>query len=196
MAARPHWAALVLAGGQSRRMGQDKALMDWGGRPMLARVVAIAQACTAHVYGLTPWPERYGHLDLGTICWLTDLYPGEGPLLALVAGLGQIEADWVLLLACDLPCLEVTVLQAWAARLSSLPSTTLAAVPRRPAGWEPLCGFYRPRAVSELQDYARLGGRSLQAWLDQVETWAFAVDSPTERMLHNCNTPDDMTDKK
>ncbi|OUL31542.1 molybdenum cofactor guanylyltransferase [Nostoc sp. T09] len=56
--------AIVLAGGQSSRMGKDKALIPIHGIPLLQRVCSIAKACADTVYVVTPWPERYQHLLL------------------------------------------------------------------------------------------------------------------------------------
>jgi molybdopterin-guanine dinucleotide biosynthesis protein A len=56
--------AIVLAGGKSSRMGQDKALIPIQGVPLLQRVCRIAETCADRVYVVTPWPERYQHLIL------------------------------------------------------------------------------------------------------------------------------------
>ena len=57
--ARQVIVALILAGGQSRRMGFDKALMAWNGEPLIQRTCRVALGCAARVYVVTPWADRY-----------------------------------------------------------------------------------------------------------------------------------------
>jgi molybdopterin-guanine dinucleotide biosynthesis protein A len=99
---------IVLAGGQSSRMGRDKALIPIQGVPLLRRVCEVALNCTSEVYVITPWPERYQDI-LPDACRVVREVPlpgetqSQGPLVGFAQGLAQVETDWVLLLACDLP---------------------------------------------------------------------------------------------
>lgn len=187
--------ALILAGGQSSRMGVDKALLPWEGVPLLQRVCDVAVQCSDRVAILTPWPERYqGVLVNGDrYDWFLEARPGGGPLAALAQGLGHVSTPWVLLLACDLPQLQPEILHQWRHRLATLPATTPALVPRQSAGWEPLCGFYRQSTQAALTDFLQGGGRSFQTWLTQSQAQAINLD-PTPSlasMLWNCNTSGD-----
>ncbi|MBD2353431.1 molybdenum cofactor guanylyltransferase [Tolypothrix sp. FACHB-123] len=186
--------AIVLAGGQSSRMGEDKALIPIEGIPMLQRVCSIAQACADTVYVVTPWPERYQHLVLPGCQFIseTPLSPSHGPLVGFSQGLAQVQTDWVLLLACDLPKLKVEVLQEWIARLDSVGDDAIAALAHHAKGWEPLCGFYRRRCLPELLEFINQGGRSFQQWLKQHSVQVLPVLEP--EMLFNCNTPEDLAD--
>jgi molybdopterin-guanine dinucleotide biosynthesis protein A len=111
-------SAIVLAGGQSSRMGRDKALITLQGVPLLRQVCEVALNCASPVYVVTSWPERYQDI-LPDACRVIQEVPlpGEtephGPLVAFAQGLAHVETDWVLLLACDLPQLQVKVLQGW-----------------------------------------------------------------------------------
>lgn len=132
-------SAIVLAGGRSSRMGQDKALLPIQGVPLLQLVCAIASTLSDPVYVVTPWPERYQDLLPASCQFIREMpLPGEstgdvtsasskvtlplphGPLVGFAQGLAQVKTDWVLLLACDLPRLRVEVLQEWAAGLDSM----------------------------------------------------------------------------
>lgn len=185
--------ALILAGGQSRRMGRDKALLLWEGVPMLQRVYRVAIACGVPVAVLTPWGDRYGRVLPERCQWLEETQPGSGPLVALAQGLAQLESDWIWLLACDLPQLDATILCGWIDRLADLPPSTVALVPQNPAGWEPLCGFYRREVRSPLNEFLAQGGRSFQQWLPQIAVEPILLGEPEARMLRNCNTPEDLS---
>lgn len=188
----PFLVALVLAGGQSSRMGRDKALILWHSQPMLQRVCQAAGNCCQSVYILTPWPDRYQGKIAGDYQWLIESNPGNGPLMALSQGLEQIHAEWILLLACDLPELDSGILQQWSQTLSNLSPDILAFVPHSGERWEPMCGFYRKQAQQKLQTFIKQGGRSFQGWLKQIPVQSIPVDRPEEQMLRNCNTPEDL----
>lgn len=134
----PPASAVILAGGGSRRLGRDKALVEVGGRPLLARVLDAAAPSAdeilvltadreAHARALrehgwrptTPTPDssdadpdgERGALrrDGARLRLLADRRPGRGPLAGLETGLGEARADRCLVLACDLPFLPPEV---------------------------------------------------------------------------------------
>ncbi len=208
-------SAIVLAGGRSSRMGQDKALLPIQGVPLLQLVCAIASTLCDPVYVVTPWPQRYQDLLPASCQFIREVpLPGEstgdvtsssskvtlplphGPLVGFAQGLDQVKTDWVLLLACDLPRLRVEVLQEWAARLDSVEEFgdkeegAIALLTHHAKGWDPLCGFYRRSCLSALTDYINQGGRSFQHWLAQHPVQLLPL--PDAQMLFNCNTPADL----
>lgn len=210
-------SALILAGGQSARMGKDKASLPIGGIPLLQRVYDVAAHCTESVSVITPWPERYQALLPASCQWILEPSPDgdargstQGPVLGFAHGLRYLMASaqltpWVLLLACDLPCLEVEVLSGWIDDLLSVDPLAIAALPCHASSqddvhpntdkqWEPLCGFYRASCVDSLQEFIAGGGRSFQRWLrdEQVEALEMG-DRRAQTMLMNCNTPDDLS---
>ena len=187
-------AAIVLAGGQSSRMGQDKALLPIEGIPLLQRVCAVAAQCCPLIYVVTPWPQRYRSLDL-PCQWVQETpLPNEteshGPLVGFAQGLAQAQSEWVLLLACDLPRLQPAVIQQWMMQLPSVDAAISAVLHHSAKGWEPLCGFYRRSSLVALEDYIAQGGRSFQGWL--TTQTVLAQPLPQAGMLFNCNTPQDL----
>ncbi len=188
-------SAIILAGGQSSRMGRDKALIALQGVPLLRKVCEVALSCTNEVYVVTPWCERYQDI-LPNACRIIQevALPGEttphGPLIGFAQGLAQVETDWVLLLACDLPQLQVEVLQRWTEQLEKTEEDVIALLPRQSKGWEPLCGFYRCQCLPMLTQFINQGGRSFQHWLAQHSVQELPVNNT--QMLLNCNTPADL----
>lgn len=196
-ATAPSLSVIVLAGGRSSRMGRDKALISIGGVPLLSRICQVARQCSDRVFVVTPWIERYQpilqEIGPGSIQFIPEApsSPSPGPLVGFGQGLAQIESDWVLLLACDLPQLQVKVLQQWIALLPQVSSTTVALLPRHPEGWwEPLCGFYRSQCRLALEAFIQQGGRSFQQWLADQSVQALPLTEPN--LLFNCNTPEDL----
>ena len=181
-------AVIVLAGGQSSRMGRDKALLEIEGKCLLERSCEVAANLTSEVYVLTAWPDRYRSTLSKKCQFLVEYNPGSGPLIALTQGLTQITTEWILLLACDLPLLDVQIIQHWASHLTAVPPSTLAVVPYQNSRWEPLCGFYRQQSLSSLQSFIEKGGRSFQVWLNQIAVVPLSVAEREAVMLSNCNT--------
>ncbi|MBF2014195.1 MAG: molybdenum cofactor guanylyltransferase [Rivularia sp. T60_A2020_040] len=176
-------------------MGTDKALVLYEGKPMLLCVYQVATVCTEQVYVLTPWAERYQNILPSNCQYLIETQPGIGPMNGLCEGLEQITADWILLLACDLPLLNIEILQSWINKLPQMPTSTLALVPQRSQLWEPMCGFYRKEVKRELDTFLKVGKRSFQQLLLNIEVEALNVDEKTALMLFNCNYPGDLENK-
>lgn len=207
MTPTPTLSAIILAGGQSTRMGRDKALILQDGIPWLGRTCQVAQLCADCVYVVTPWIERYqSQIEAGLhqpVAWILENRSGtepdgppDGPLVGFAQGLAWIAAqevypDWVLLLACDLPQLDADQLQQWRGQLAETPKTVIARLPQHPQGWwEPLCGFYRFSCRTVLIEFVAEGGRSFQRWLATQSVQPLSLDNPA--MLLNCNTPDEL----
>ncbi len=196
-------AAIVLAGGQSSRMGQDKALIPVRGVPLLRRTCDIAASCASQIYVVTARTETYqpllpSHYHLIAEKPLFNQAQLQGPLVGFAQGLAVIPTDWVLLLACDLPYLQADLLQRWSQQLDAIEPTIAALLPRHEKGWEPLCGFYRTNSLCRLNTFIQQGGRSFQQWLAQeaVQEIAFSPSASMhlreQQMLFNCNTPKDL----
>jgi molybdopterin-guanine dinucleotide biosynthesis protein A len=188
-------AAIVLAGGQSSRMGQDKALLELDGIPLIQRTYQIARQCADPVYVVTPWIEQYRDILPPDCEFIQEIWqPGEtkahGPLVGFAQALSQVKSEWVLLLACDLPYLKLEVLKNWIADLENISSEAIALLPKNPQGWwEPLCGFYRSSCLPEVTKFVESGGRSFQKWLTHHPVQELTLDNV--QMLFNCNTPEE-----
>jgi len=111
--------SMVLAGGRSSRMGQDKALLLIEGEPLLGRLVRQLSAvseCVTIATGTAERAESYhavlqNLLPATTIQFAEDRYPGEGPLSGLHAGLCTVQEEgYVLVTACDMPDISSSLL--------------------------------------------------------------------------------------
>jgi len=125
----------VLAGGQSTRMGRDKALLEIGGQPLIQSAVNLMKALTKRVVILGP-AERFGFLGLPV---LPDMVPSRGPLSAIYTGLERSETAVNLFLACDMPLMEGTFLELLVER-AALADAVLMRLDD--GSLEPLCAVY------------------------------------------------------
>lgn len=180
-------AGAVLAGGRSRRMGRDKALVALpDGRP-LARVAADALrgAGAAPVVAVGGPPELRGHgLDV-----VADLHPGAGPLGGVLTALAALDAAIVVVLTCDLPAITAHEVQALLDALGRAP-TAAAAVAVLDGQRQYLSAAYRRGAARPLSAAFAAGERSVRraaTGLDVVE-----VHGLDPAHLADADTPDEL----
>ena len=192
---------LILAGGMSRRMGQDKARMVVLEFPLLTQLCRVVLSASHHIYVVAGADRDYSDLVPSGCERMIDRVL-EGTLVALshamVNLLSQspsgVNDDWVLVLACDLPKLSMVAVDSWVERLPKLPDGTIAYLPRSKKGWEPLCGFYHVSAVPLLEDFVASGGRSFQRWLLQESVAPFVreLEWDDRQVFLNFNTISDL----
>jgi molybdopterin-guanine dinucleotide biosynthesis protein A len=179
---------VVLAGGSSRRMGRDKALLPLLGETLPARAARrLAAVCSEVVVA------DGGRSLLPGFPSLPD-GPGRGPAAGLLGAAAARPGRPLLVLACDLPQVPPELL-AEIARLGDEPD---AVFPRWSGGVEPLCALYGPAALEvlatrvgrgllALHELPREAGLSVR-FLEEEEIARFG--GPEEVFL-NLNTPED-----
>ena len=174
-------AGFVLAGGASRRMGRDKALLAGDGLPLLSRAAGVVAGAAGNCMIVAP-AGRYE--DLG---WpiLADLWPGEGPLGGILTALESSQSEWNLIVAVDMPFLDDAFLsllltEAKKGRESVVPVHADTEV-------EPLCAAYHSSALPLIRQFFHQGGRRVKDALRQIDLRT--VPAP-EHILANVNTPE------
>jgi molybdopterin-guanine dinucleotide biosynthesis protein A len=187
---------VVLAGGASRRMGRDKALLPWDGLPLAEHAARRLAAVCAEVLladggrGLIPaWPS------------VPD-GPGAGPAAGILGAAAQRPGRALLVLACDLPAVPVPLLRALAEAAAPPAAGEPAAdwvVPRHGGRLEPLCACYRPPALAALAAQVATGELALHrlaqrsglaaAYLEGAALTAFGEPS---QLFANLNRPADL----
>jgi len=185
-------AAFILTGGQSRRMGTDKARLTLHGQSFVERVAAelSAVAPSVTIVGHNSSSTQVG-VDLPTV---SDVYPDWGALGGVHAALSACFADWALIVACDFPF----VTRELFARLNSIREGFDAVAPIQSDGIpQPLCALYRvDPCLGRAEQLIKSGERKPIALLQSVETrWvSFAEVSDlqgADSFFDNINTPED-----
>lgn len=179
--------AALIAGGRSRRMGRDKAFLDWGGRPLYAEQLRKLASLGPGRLFLSTRAEQDFPAYLGEVIRLRD-EPGDlGPLGGLRSILAASSAERVLVLAVDLPSIGPDELRGLLAEGGG-------AVPRGARGWEPLVAVYPRRPMLALVDDAIAAGRlRLQDLVEEAARHGIvrAIGVEDERPFANLNTPGD-----
>jgi molybdopterin-guanine dinucleotide biosynthesis protein A len=173
--------AILLAGGVSRRMGRDKALLPWAGRPLIAHIADRLRRCCDELLISANDPARYGFLGAPVVA---DRQPGEGPLMGLASCLAAARHDRNLLLGCDMPHPPLPLLRRMLAGADGVD----AVVPRTRDGRpEPLCAVYRRSCLPAATRLLAAGRRRMTDLLDAVRVRWVDTDTPPA----NLNTPAD-----
>jgi molybdopterin-guanine dinucleotide biosynthesis protein A len=142
-------AGIILCGGESRRMGRDKAMLPFGDETMLQRVVRILTQTASPIVVSAAAEQALPSLD-AAVRIVRDPASGRGPWQGIAAGLRAVgdEAEFAFVTTCDAPFLR----PKWVARLADLIGDRAAAVPWIDWYWQPLSAVYRPAAVLPVID--------------------------------------------
>ncbi len=183
--------AIVLAGGRSMRMGQDKALLRTNGLTLLETVVATLHPLAGEIVIVADQAEKY---LLPNCRVVGDLYPQTGPLGGVLTGLSELGAGAHLVVACDMPTLQPALLRLL---IDSMGPEWDVVVPEVEGRMEPLCAVYSDTVVSALQAFLDSGGRALHKALGTVRTRRIPeaelrLYDPTLLTFTNLNKPDDL----
>ena len=181
---------LVLAGGESRRMGQDKALLSRDGRSQLAHVVGLLDNVVDEVFVSTRRDQR-GDPERSRYRQIVDRFEGIGPVAGILSAFEEHpHADW-LIVACDLPNIDVGTLQFLLDSASSEHAFTAyrSSYDGLP---EPLCALYRADAATTVARFVDEGIICPRKILIRSDTRL--LDQPDPRSLDNINTPEDLAD--
>ncbi len=194
------FSCIILAGGDSKRLGADKALIEVGGKPIILRVCESVEPIVDEIIVVVRSREKaeeYSSILGGIGCrYAIDLFEYRSPLVGAMSGFREAKHEHAVLLPCDAPFVSpdvVTLLMEMA------PSFT-AVIPRWPNGYvEPLHAVYKTRAAAKASAEAlgegKLDMRSMISRLSNVlyvSTLVIAEIDSQHLTLFNINTPADL----
>ena len=177
-------AGAVLAGGESRRMGRDKALIEIGGRPLL-QVATDALAAA----GLDPIVVVGGDASaIGALGHdhVADRHPGEGPLGGIISALAAVPNDTLVVLSCDLTDASPIAVSSVIGALGDAD----VAVPVVDGREQWMHSAWRRRSLSLLEAAFAAGHRSVAAGAEGLRVSRILDGDPC--WYHDADTPDDL----
>jgi molybdopterin-guanine dinucleotide biosynthesis protein A len=188
-------SGFVLAGGESSRMGRDKARLDIGGVSLLRRAVGLLQSVTGNSAIISSSAVH----ELSGSRTVADDFPSWGPLGGIATALRISETEWSLVIACDLPYLT----KAWLDFLieRALKSGADAVVPMNLKGPEPLCAVYHKNAQQRILAAVEGGVHKVTESFDRLSVEYLEPDEwkgfASEGLLFkNINSPADYEEAK
>jgi molybdopterin-guanine dinucleotide biosynthesis protein A len=181
---------VVLAGGESRRMGRDKAWLDVRGELLWQRQMGVLHDAGAVSVAIVRRPGQpgFGH----GVLQVRDRFPNAGPLAGLHAALFATSASHVAVLAVDMPEIDAK----WFRWLAGFCRPAVGAIARHRDGCEPLAAIYPREALIPMTRRLRDNRFSLQALateLAQTQRVMLVPLPESERWrVRNCNFPGDL----
>lgn len=194
-------SGILLAGGQSSRMGVDKALLDRNGKPLLWHIaLEMAELCGPLVIavGEDDREERYraalGELA-ARVTFVSDVYPSSGPLAGLHAALSILPEGYAFVLACDMPILSKKLLRRMIAQTKTVWSESeTGAGSDQPdviiAPNQPFHALYHTRIAGRLEQLLQDGEYRVMKMLAHMRVEAVPIEADEERAFQNLNTPE------
>jgi len=183
---------VILAGGQSSRMGSNKALLPYRGGRFIESIQRHMSGLFDELLLVTNSPGQYALLGCRMV---PDLYPGMGALAGLHAGLYHSLTPHIFAVACDMPYLNDTLIRALLARRHQAD----VVIPESRDGLEPLHAVYGQGCLPAMEQALISGRRRLVSFFPHVRVHTFAsqhvatIDSDFSS-FSNINTPADYFD--
>lgn len=179
-------SGVLLAGGKSRRMGQDKAFIELDGEPLYLKSFNLLRNLFSTIIIAGDRPD----IAAEGIPPIPDIFPGSA-LGGLYTGLEHIQTDWMFVAPCDMPYPNTEIAKLLISKRDGFD----AVVPRTPDGYEPVFALYKKTCLPHMEAmlrnnefriydfYQRIRVHYLD-WLDLPGNW--------ERSLMNVNTPEQL----
>ena len=179
---------LVLAGGASRRMGRDKALLVRDGQSQLAYLTSLLEGFVERVY-VSSRLDQQDDEERGRYAQIVDRYENIGPVAGILSALEEHPSvDW-LVVACDLPNIDTDTVQYLLEQRS--PEHPFTAYTSSHDGLpEPLCAIYRSGCTDIVRQFVDDGINCPRKIL--IRSATHLLEQPDPRALDNVNTPEDL----
>ncbi|MBJ9992965.1 MULTISPECIES: molybdenum cofactor guanylyltransferase [Paenibacillus] len=193
---------ILLAGGQSSRMGTDKALLSVNGETVIERIVRLMSPSASNIIISANDDEKYAFLGKDVV---HDRYPGQGPLSGLHAGLHAAATPWSIVTACDMPFVTEEVFRFLAQKAEEAvavmgddKSGLQAIVPVSGGRIQPLLAAYHRSVLPSLETCLSSGRLRLTGWLEQLKVCYVSEEEliqelgpGADKAFYNMNEPSD-----
>lgn len=175
-------SAVILAGGNSRRMGTNKALLVWEEQTFLARIYKVLTDRFENIYvsGPKAWYEA-----LGYHC-IEDHYLQIGPLGALASIFESISTDWVFVVSCDTPFITSEILDGLL--MESSKGSPQAVFYKVDGKQMPLVGWYHRSCLTAIKGQIASSNYRVMDFLNKISYHAIDAPATLAAQLKNINT--------
>lgn len=183
------YSAAILAGGQSRRMGRDKSMLEIGGIPVIRRIADTLGEMFAEVFVVANEKAEYERMGLAVV---GDIHPGNDSLGGLHTAVASAQSSHVFVAGCDMPLLRPALIYG----LATLVEDWDVVVPVKDDYPEPLCAFYGKECAPHIEDSISAGrlkmiGFHERVRVRRVEEEAWRTWDPEGVSFLNANTPEE-----
>jgi molybdopterin-guanine dinucleotide biosynthesis protein A len=182
--------AVILAGGENKRMPVIKSFIKIEGDTIINRQLMVLKALFYNIMIITNEPQRYIHLKIPLY---GDVYPRRGPLTGILTALINSKTEWVCITACDMPFLNEQLLRYMASQTEGYECV----VPCNGSQVEPLMAFYCRNSADAMEKALKAGERKIQRFLacqkvKYIKKSTIKHLCPHNRTFINLNTPENI----
>ena len=183
-------SCIVLAGGESKRLGTDKGFLKIGDRFLIEDIVEKMARIGDEVIIVTNFTQRYSYLNTRLV---GDIYPGKGALGGIYSGLRAARHDYGLVVACDMPFLDLRLLRY----MILLSPGQDVVIPRVGGLTEPLHAIYSKECLQPIERLLSAGGFKIIDFFPEVrvryvEEQEIRLFDPQCLSFFNINSPCDL----
>ncbi|WP_147805139.1 molybdenum cofactor guanylyltransferase [Alkalicoccus halolimnae] len=156
-------AGIVLAGGKSSRMGENKALLPISGKTALEHALAAVETVSDKSAVITNEPESLSFLKIPVI---EDLHPYEGPMAGMEAAMTSVSAEWYIFTACDMPLIHPDVIRLIKRKTGT--ENVQAVIPMVDGRLQPLLAGYHQSCLPLIKECLQLEKRSINSLIEKI----------------------------
>jgi len=180
---------VILAGGESRRMGSDKSLLPVAGARFIDHVYQRMANLFDEVIIVTNSPELYSEIPCRKV---PDIYYAQGSLAGVHSGLAHAKGEKIFVVGCDMPFISPAVVR----QICSHADEGDLVIPHSSSGHEPLHALYSKFCLPAMERVLDAGLKRIMLFFEQVKLIELPVSEirqhdPQEKSFQNINTPED-----
>lgn len=178
---------IILAGGENRRMGTDKAFLELDGRPLIEHILGVFSTLFTNTIIVTNTPDRYRDYGVEVA---SDALDVRGPLTGIYSGLIRSTEEYNFVAACDMPFLNTRLISY----MGEIAAGQDAVVPQFDGFLEPLHAVYRKGLLPVMEAQIRKRDRRIRGLFDHIRVRYVTEEEivrfdPQKRSFRNLNTP-------
>lgn len=192
------FSGYILAGGKSRRMGKDKAFLNFGGETFAEHAISSLSTICENVKIVLNDSEQQSRFQkvLPEVSIIFDVFKNRGALGGIHTALTDCETEFAVILACDLPLVDSSVIGKLAEIAANADKMTAAIVPKQKDGrLQPLCAIYQKSVcLAKLENlFEKNESISVRDLIFGVPNWIVLSDelSEVDDVFLNVNEPSD-----
>ncbi len=170
---RSDLTGILLAGGKSSRMGKEKGLVAFRGKPLAGYGIELLSLFTDRILISSGHP---GYLEFGLEI-VPDEVSGRGPAAGLASVLKNSRSPWSLVLACDLPFLTPELIEG----LIENANQADVVIPFHDGVMEPLCALYRTKMMVTFEEAVKSGNLAIHKILEKCDVYRYEAGALVEQ---------------
>jgi molybdenum cofactor guanylyltransferase len=175
---------IVLAGGKSSRMGQNKALLEFNNKTVIEGIIEKLKILFDDVIIITNTPELFKFTGLKIY---PDIYPGRGPLAGIHSGLFHSNNEKNFIISCDLPLISVEAIRY----IAGYSSEKQAVFFKKNGHLQYLFGIYKKQLIPLLEESLKNENLRMMDFVKNIDAEIVEAENFPEEIFYNLNKPED-----